>query len=90
MNEISIRQTRDYIKQNYPDAEIHGKRIIFPERILENIDYQLDKAYQGLYRDISRMITEKLTMAYYRILEYRKTEKLSKDEEMVLGRIGST
>lgn len=33
------------------------------------------------------MITEKLTMAYYRILEYRKTEKLSKDEEMVLGRM---
>jgi hypothetical protein len=87
MNEISIRRTRDYIKQNYPDAEIHGKKIIFPERILENIDYQLDKAYQGLYRDISRMITDKLTMAYYRVLEYRKTEKLSKDEEMVLGRM---
>lgn len=87
MNEISIRRTRDYIKQNYPDAEIHGQKIIFPERILENIEYQLDKTYQGLYRDISRMITEKLTMAYYRVLEYRKTEKLSKDEEMVLGRM---
>ena len=87
MNEISIRRTRDYIKQNYPDAEIHGQKIIFPERVLENIEYQLDKTYQGLYRDISRMITEKLTMAYYRVLEYRKTEKLSKDEEMVLGRM---
>lgn len=87
MNEISIRRTRDYIKQNYPDAEINGQKILFPERVLENIEYQLDKAYQGLYRDISRMITEKLTMAYYRILEYRKTEKLSKDEEMVLGRM---
>ncbi|MGQ3685222.1 MAG: helicase-related protein [Candidatus Loosdrechtia sp.] len=87
MNEISIRRTRDYIKQNYPDAEVNGQRIIFPERVLKNIDYQLDKAYQGLYRDISRMITEQLTMAYYRMLEYRKTEKLSKDEEMVLGRM---
>ena len=87
MNEISIRRTRDYIKNNYPDAEINGKRIIFPRRVLENINYQLDKAYQGLYRDISQIISERLTMAYYRILEYKKAEKLSKDEEMALGRM---
>src|SRR4030065_845408 len=67
MNDISIRRTRDYIKKNYPDAEINGKKIIFPERVLENVDYQLDKAYQGLYREISRIIGERLTMAYYRI-----------------------
>jgi len=87
MNEISIRRTRDYIKQNYPDAEISGEKIIFPERVLENIDYQLDKAYQGLYTEISRTISEKLTMAYYRILEYKKVEKLSSAEEMALGRM---
>lgn len=87
MNEISIRRTRDYIKQNYPDAEINGEKIIFPERVLENIDYQLDKAYQGLYSDISRTISEKLTMDYYRILEYKEAEKLSKAEEMALGRM---
>ncbi len=68
MNEISIRRTRDYIKQNYPDAEINGSKIIFPERILENIEYNLDKAYQRLYSDISQTISEKLTMVYYRIL----------------------
>ena len=87
MNEISIRRTRDYIKQNYPDAEIDGKKILFPRRILENIDYQLDKAYQGLYGSISKSISEELTMAYYRILEYKKDERLSPDEEMALGRM---
>ncbi len=87
MNEISIRRTRDYIKQNYPDAEINGKKIIFPERLLENFDYQLDEAYQGLYGEISRTISEKLTMAYYRILEYKKVDKLSPGEEMALGRM---
>ncbi|MEW6416628.1 MAG: hypothetical protein AB1480_00700 [Nitrospirota bacterium] len=87
MNEISIRRTRDYIKQNYPDAEINGEKIIFPERILENINYHLDEAYQGLYSNISRTISEKLTMAYYRILEYKKAERLSKAEEMALGRM---
>jgi superfamily II DNA or RNA helicase len=87
MNEISIRRTRDYIKQNYPDAEINGSKIIFPERILENIDYNLDKAYQGLYSNISQTISEKLTMAYYRILKYKKVERLSEAEEMALGRM---
>jgi len=87
MNEISIRRNREYIKQNYPDAEINGRKIIFPERLLENINYQLDGTYQGLYRDISRTISEELTMAYYKILEYRKVEKLSRDEEMALGRM---
>ncbi len=87
MNEISIRRTRDYIKRNYPDAEIDGKKIIFPRRVLENVNYQLDRAYQGLYRDISQTISEKLTMAYYKVLEYKKAEKLSKEEEMILGRM---
>src|SRR3990170_2223889 len=87
MNEVSIRRTRDYIKQNYPDAEIDGEKVIFPNRILENINYHLDEAYQGLYSDISRTISEKLTMAYYRILEYKKVERLSKPEEMALGRM---
>lgn len=87
MNEISIRRTRDYIQKNYPDAEINGKKLIFPKRILENINYQLDKAYEGLYKDISQTITEKLTMAYYRIMKYKKTEKLSQTEELALGRM---
>lgn len=87
MNEVSIRRTRDYIKQNYPDAEIDGEKVIFPKRILENINYHLDEAYQGLYSDISRTISEELTMAYYRILEYKKVERLSKPEEMALGRM---
>ncbi len=87
MNDISVRRTRNYIQQNYPDALINGKKIIFPERKLENIDYKLDKAYQGLYKDISRTISEGLTMAYYRILEYKKTEKLSDEEMMTLGRM---
>lgn len=87
LNEISIRRTRDYIKKNYPDAEINGQKIVFPKRILENLNYRLDEAYQGLYREISETISEKLTMAYYRILKYKKTEKLSPEEEMDLGRM---
>jgi superfamily II DNA or RNA helicase len=87
LNEISIRRTRNFIIDNYPDAEINGSLINFPERVLENIDYELEKTYQGMYRGISKIITEELTMAYYRILEYKKVEKLTPSEEMVLGRM---
>ena len=96
LNEISIRRTRDYIKENYPDAyiivetpdgEIKKQKIVFPERILENVNYKLDETYRGMYRWISDIITNKLTMAYYRILEYKKTEKLTPEEELTLGRM---
>ncbi|HAJ32752.1 MAG TPA: hypothetical protein DCK79_05205 [Candidatus Atribacteria bacterium] len=87
LNEISIRRTRNFIKDNYPDAEINGSLINFPVRVLENVDYELEKTYQGMYKDISHIITEELTMAYYRILEYKKVEKLSTEEEMLKGRM---
>jgi superfamily II DNA or RNA helicase len=96
LNEISIRRTRDYIKANYPDAyilreypngEVKEEKIIFPERELENVSYELDKTYMGMYKWISDIITEKLTMAYYRLLEYKKEEKRTPEEEMALGRM---
>ena len=96
LNEISIRRTRDYIIENYPDAfivvelpneEIKEQKIIFPDRVLENINYQLDKAYKGMYKEISDTITEKLTMAYYKILEYRKEGLKSEEERLALGRM---
>lgn len=75
LNAISIRRTRDYIKRNYPDAEINGKKIIWPERILENISYKLDDVYKGMYKEISEIISEKLKMPYFRMLKYKKKEK---------------
>ena len=95
LNEISIRRTRDYIKENYPDAFIinpeTGKeqKIVFPDRVLENINYKLDKAYKGMYKEISDTITEKLTMAYYRILEYRKEGFKSEEERLEWGRMNA-
>ena len=87
LNDISIRRTRNFIQENYPQAEVNGKKIIFPDRILENVEYQLDQAYQGMYKEIADIISSKLTMAYYRILEYKKVEKLSAEEDMALGRM---
>ena len=96
LNEISIRRTRDYIVENYPDAyiavempngETEERKITFPKRVLENINYKLDSTYKGMYREISDTLTEGLTMAYYRILEYRKEGVQTEEEKLALGRM---
>ncbi|MGP6207994.1 helicase-related protein [Cuniculiplasma sp. SKW3] len=96
LNEISIRRTRDYIVENYPEAfiirelpngETEEQKITFPERNLENVNYKLDSAYKGMYREISDVITEKLTMAYYKILDYRKEPLKTEEERLALGRM---
>ncbi len=96
LNEISIRRTRDYIVKNYPDAYImvpnsegvlEEKKIIFPDRLLENINYNLDVAYEGMYRQIADTISDKLKMAYYQLLEYKKEGVLTDAEKLALGRM---
>ena len=96
LNEISIRRTRDYILENYPDAyiivdlpngETEKRKITFPKRVLENVNYKLDNAYKGMYKEISDTLTVKLKMAYYRILEYRKEGVKTEEERLALGRM---
>lgn len=80
LQSISIRRTRQYIRENYPDAKFKTesgefKKIEFPERKLEEEHYSLDKAYDGLYAEISRKIDADLTLAYYKLPEYKISEK---------------
>jgi len=86
---ISIRRTRQYIKENYPDARYKDengiwKEIKFPERELYEINYSLNEAYRGLYYQIATKIERDLTLAYYRLEEYRI---VGKRDEMELGRM---
>lgn len=96
LNEISIRRTRDYIIENYPEAYIlvekpdgttKEEKIVFPKRILENVNYKLDNTYQGMYREISDIITNQLKMAYYNILDYKKSGTRTPEEELAWGRM---
>lgn len=86
---ISIRRTRQYIKDNYPDAKYKDENsnwveIKFPERELFVVDYSLDDTYQGLYYRIAEKIEKELNLAYYRLEEYRV---VGKKDEMELGRM---
>jgi len=87
LNEISIRRPRSYIKTNYPDATIDGKKIEFPEPKLENLNYKLDDTYQGMYKEIADTIANELTMAYYKYLTYRKDGALTVEETFDLNRM---
>jgi len=66
LNELSIRRTRNYIKDNYeeayilremPDGEVIEQKVIFPDRKLKNISYELDASYKGMYKEISNCIS---------------------------------
>jgi len=86
---ISIRRTRQYIKDNYPDAEYKDKegnlvKIKFPNRELFEINYSLNETYQGLYYKIAEKIEKELKLAYYRLEEYRTVGEIDK---MALGRM---
>lgn len=92
LNEISVRRTREYIQENYPDAtyeDEHGNEIKlnFPERKLNDFTYELDDAYQGYFEKISKKIKNDLTMAYYRQLEYKNKQELTQEEELQRGRM---
>lgn len=80
LQSISIRRTRQYIQENYQEAKFKTetgeyKKISFPKRSLEEIHYSLDNAYDGLYAQISKKIEADLKLAYYKLQEYKKTEK---------------
>ena len=71
LEEIAVRRSRYFIKRNYPDAEIDGKAVQFPERELHTIRYSLEKSYKGLYKEIASTI-ENLYLAPYNPEAYRK------------------
>ncbi len=53
MEEVSVRRTRRFIAEHYPDAEIDGKKIHFPKRRLATERYSLEHVYRGLYGKIA-------------------------------------
>ncbi len=68
---IAVRRSREFIRTNYPDAEIDGQRVHFPERQLHTVDYNLEQTYEGLYEEVAAVI-EHLKLAPYLVDFYRR------------------
>ncbi len=81
LEEIVIRRTRGFIKENYPEAKINGKLVHFPERKLKTLRYDLESTYEGIYDEIFDGI-ENLKLAPYAIESY----KLVSEDEFERGR----
>jgi superfamily II DNA or RNA helicase len=78
LEEVVIRRTRHYIKENYPEATIDGKQIKFPERTLHTVRYDLESTYNDIYDQVVGQINN-LNLAAYNLEQYRK-DKTRKDE----------
>jgi superfamily II DNA or RNA helicase/HKD family nuclease len=69
---IAVRRSRQFIRKNYPNAEIDGQPIKFPDRELHTVHYSLEKSYgQALYDKVAEAI-ENLNLAPYCLDMYRK------------------
>ena len=69
---IAVRRSRQFIRKNYPKAEIDGQPIKFPERKLHTVHYSLEKSYgHALYDKVADAI-ENLNLAPYCLDMYRK------------------
>jgi hypothetical protein len=78
LNHILIRRTRRHIRTYYPDAQINGQPLVFPERELETIAYSIEETYRGAgdTAEESRVYTQlhdlmgQLTYARYALFDY--------------------
>ncbi|MDW8122688.1 MAG: phospholipase D-like domain-containing protein, partial [Armatimonadota bacterium] len=69
---IAVRRSRRFIRANYPNAEIDGQKVSFPERKLHSVRYRLEASYgKELYGKIADAI-ENLFLAPYQVDAYRK------------------
>lgn len=71
LDEIMIRRTRQFIKENYPDARINDRPIKFPVRRIVKREYSLTQLFGGgVYRQVLDVI-DNLNLVPYRTDYYR-------------------
>ncbi|MHB8624979.1 MAG: helicase-related protein [Aggregatilineales bacterium] len=81
LEEVVIRRTRQFIKRAYPEATIRGKKITWPERRLQTIEYDLEATYEGFYAEIVRRI-DGLSLPHYNLESYKKKNEPQDDFEL--------
>src|SRR5438876_4157759 len=80
LEEIMVRNTRPYIRAAYPNATINGKQVMFPDRHLRTVEYDLGATYGTVYQEIVDSI-DKLSLAPYSLETYRKKEAIEDKQE---------
>jgi hypothetical protein len=80
----SVRRTRRFIQTHYPNAQLNGRPIQFPEARLKTKFYELDEAYPGLFAKVRDDIDE-LTLARYQPDNYRLDDEVDRRAQTLAG-----
>jgi SNF2 family DNA or RNA helicase len=80
LEEIMVRNTRPYIRAAYANATINGRLVVFPERRLHTVEYDLGASDGGLYTEIVTEI-ERLSLAPYQLESYKKKSAIRDEKE---------
>ena len=88
LTHIFIRRRRKDIRELYDSAEIEGKPVAFPDPLLDNVKYRLDKVYAkaGKFDDLQKDL-RKHQGHRYRVTDYIKPEAKDKPEYRDLFRV---
>ena len=79
LDDVMIRRTRQFIKENYPDATINGKPVTFPKRKLKKVEYTLTEIFgTTVYSQVLDTI-DRLNLVPYRVDTYSK--EIEKEEK---------
>jgi len=92
LDELMIRRTRQFIKQNYSEALLNGQPVRFPDRVLRKVEYSLTELFGGaIYKQVLDTI-DQLHLVPYRVDSYLKTveekQKFEVEHRATLQKIG--
>lgn len=88
LEETTVRRSRADIRRRQQAGEkvvVNGKPVRFPERSLQRIDYDLDGAYSGFYREIVETL-ERLNLVAYNLAAFAR----SRTDEIKLADLRNT
>lgn len=90
LNHVLIRRTRHHIRTYYPDAQINGRPLVFPDRHLETITYSIEDVYQEsrVYQRLHDLM-DQLTYARYALFDYVRPEHQPEPKYQELKRAGA-
>ena len=97
LNHVLIRRTRRHIRKYYPDAQINGQPLVFPDRQLATITYSIEDTYRapgdaaGESRVYERLhdLMGQLTYARYALFDYALPEHQDAPKYQELQRAGA-
>jgi superfamily II DNA or RNA helicase len=90
LRHVMVRRTRNHINRYYPEANIGGKPVLFPDRKLRTVDYRIDAVYGdlALYRRLVNDI-ESMSYARYGLYNYVAPALQKQPKYQNLHRAGS-